>query len=90
VVAEESSDGLHIAGWCNEVAAAAPAAAAAAAPQQGQQEEEEVEVVAASAALELTVLVVNTGTGQKTHRSLLRCHYILRMHHFAKTGSGHT
>ena len=88
-MAEESSDGLHIAGWCNEVAAAAPAAAAAA-PQQGQQEEEEVEVVAASAALELTVLVVNTGTGQKTHRSLLRCHYILRMHHFAKTGSGHT
>eukprot|EP01046_Picozoa_sp_COSAG06_P020154 COSAG06_NODE_1465_length_9371_cov_8.861842_4_plen_85_part_00 len=84
-MAEESSDGLHIAGWCNEVAAAAPAAAAAA-PQQGQQEEEEVEVVAASAALELTVLVVNTGTGQKTHR----CHYILKMHHFTKTGSGHT
>jgi hypothetical protein len=89
VVAEESSDGLHIAGWCNEVAAAAPAAAAAA-PQQGQQEEEEVEVVAASAALELTVLVVNTGTGQKTHRSLLRCHCILKMHHFTKTGSGQT
>ena len=87
-VAEENSDGLHIAGWCNEVAAAA--AAAAAAPQQGQQQEEEAEVVAASAALELTVLVVNTGTGQKTHRSLLRCHYILKMHHFTKTGSGHT
>jgi hypothetical protein len=53
IVTEDSSEGLHVAGWCNEV------------PRQGGGDTEAKNGAGVATKLELTLLLVNTGTGRR-------------------------